>query len=146
MRTKRVNRYYCEFCRKSGGSAGHMVRHEEHCTMNPHRKCRMCESIDTPQPDIRSLLSALPNAETFEVPAQFGIGKAYRGLDDGIRAGIERCKSITECPICIFAALRQSGLIHFTDTGVFDLKAEMAKTWQAINDADARAEMDSYHY
>lgn len=42
MRQKKAWRYYCDHCNKAGGHAGHMRTHEQHCTSNPFRACRMC--------------------------------------------------------------------------------------------------------
>lgn len=43
MKTKRVLRYYCDFCRKSGCRKDCIEKHEAHCIRNPNRKCGMCE-------------------------------------------------------------------------------------------------------
>lgn len=43
MLTKMRPRYYCEHCKKGSGSPSAMRRHESACTLNPQRKCRMCE-------------------------------------------------------------------------------------------------------
>lgn len=45
MKVKRVNRYYCDFCRKGLCSKYWMERHESSCTANPKRQCRMCEAF-----------------------------------------------------------------------------------------------------
>jgi hypothetical protein len=42
MTTKRVNRYYCDHCRKGGCNAGAIRRHESVCFFNPHRGCLVC--------------------------------------------------------------------------------------------------------
>lgn len=42
MRRKPSYRYYCDYCKKSGGSGSAMAIHEKHCTMNPNRVCRFC--------------------------------------------------------------------------------------------------------
>lgn len=61
MRVKKVNRYYCEFCKKSGQSASHISKHEKRCTLNPNRHCGMCAMLENEQPGIKDLLSVLPN-------------------------------------------------------------------------------------
>lgn len=43
MKSKRVLRYYCDFCRKSGCNKSCMEKHEVHCIRNPNRKCGMCD-------------------------------------------------------------------------------------------------------
>lgn len=42
MKTKKVNRYYCEHCPKSGCNAGHIKEHESKCCRNPGRVCKVC--------------------------------------------------------------------------------------------------------
>lgn len=42
MKTVLRPRYYCDFCKKSGGGSHAMKTHEAHCTNNPNRDCRMC--------------------------------------------------------------------------------------------------------
>lgn len=37
MKTKRKLRYYCDWCKKSGGSKHHLAKHERGCTLNPRR-------------------------------------------------------------------------------------------------------------
>ena len=86
MRTKRVVRYYCEFCKKSGGLKSAMVLHEKHCTMNPNRQCRMCEKIDGIQKPMVELIA---------------LAKDLSKLRD----------AASDCPMCILAALRQAGLV-----------------------------------
>ena len=97
MRTKKMNRYYCDFCTKANSSSGAMRLHERHCTMNPTRTCRMCRS---PR-DIPALVSTIPPVDNYYT---------YEGVGEGIKqlATIrEQCRG---CPACILAVLRQAGL------------------------------------
>lgn len=55
MRRVKRWRYYCDFCKKVGGSAGHMKTHELHCTGNPDRICRMCKLANLEQKPIGSI-------------------------------------------------------------------------------------------
>lgn len=32
-------RYYCDYCKRAGGSRVHMEKHEKGCTNNPKREC-----------------------------------------------------------------------------------------------------------
>lgn len=82
MRTVLRNRYYCDHCKKAGGSAGHMRTHEQHCTSNPERKCRMC---------------ALADRETLSI-------------DENHKLVLEKGFAIASkemCPACLLAAIRQ---------------------------------------
>lgn len=111
MRVKRVNRYYCDFCKKSGCSAGHMKRHEKHCTMNPKRACGMCSFNDGGvSPPMSKLIKLLPDPESYRSEDEFGpsysgalstaANKALKGLRD----------EVEDCPACILAAIRQAGI------------------------------------
>lgn len=58
MKTKLRPRFYCDFCRKSGGSAAAMTRHESACTANPNRVCKMCPAGGLSQKPITDLITA----------------------------------------------------------------------------------------
>ena len=118
MITKKVNRYYCEFCRK-GGQVKHCIqKHENGCTANPNRACGMC---------LHAGLTQRPMAELTKPVAE---GKW----------GIEELHKATEgCPACMLAAIRQSGInkdASYEEPGLwFDFKAAAADWWtQQAND------------
>lgn len=92
MTKQQVWRYKCDFCGKANCSGGHMARHEKHCTANPSRICRMCVLTGGDQRPMPELLNSLDwNA------------------DDG---GLPRLREVSsDCPVCILAALRQSGIL-----------------------------------
>lgn len=91
MRRKRSWRYYCDFCKKSGGSASSLSVHERHCTMNPGRECRMCERPRRLR--IRDVAEA--------------IGAALRNS----AGGLEELRSLAgDCPACMLSAIRLSGV------------------------------------
>lgn len=115
-------RHYCDHCKKSGGSAKWMLRHEEGCTKNPNRKCRVCDLLPGEE--------HAPLAELLSTLATEGF-QAMRA-----KAG--------ECPACILAALRQEVAIpDFVDEAhdaefhrgrvEFNFKAEMTEIWKEIN-------------
>src|ERR1700692_3216438 len=90
-------RYKCDFCGKVGYSAGHMGKHEQGCTMNPERKCRIHAHVDL----------------RFENPGPLPVEhlKAHLvtngGNNDG---GLDALRELAEdCPCCMFAAIRQLG-------------------------------------
>jgi len=117
MNRKLKWRYYCGFCRKSGMSASHISRHENFCTMNPVRICRMCEFAKARQQPIESLIGSL-------------------------KIGLDECKKVSKnCPACIFAALRQSGT-SIIESG-FDFNAACKQFFREANERDAR--QDEYH-
>jgi hypothetical protein len=74
-------RYYCEFCKKAGGSPSHIKRHEAGCTNRPDRVCGMCKAQREPQTPLHDLLAAAGNLE------------ALREAANG-------------CPACMLAAIR----------------------------------------
>lgn len=92
MRKKRTWRYYCDYCNKAGCSAGHMQRHEKHCTLNPNRKCRMCDMLEAVQKPLVTLV------------AVFGV------YESDARSKAERVTQLEEltegCPACMLATAR----------------------------------------
>lgn len=115
-------RHYCDHCKKSGGSSKWMLRHEEGCTKNPARKCRVCELL----PDAEH--APLPELLTTLATQGFQAMRAKAG----------------ECPACILAALRQEVDIPAFDNEheddrfhrgrvEFNFKAEMTEIWKEIN-------------
>ena len=116
MKTKRVNRYYCDYCKKSGCSSYHMKRHEETCTNNPGRKCRMHVLYLEHEPETSAAALA-------------------QMLRDGVAMG--RIRELSNgCPMCILSAIRQSGLLRSeepVDFG-FDYKKERESWFRDINE------------
>ncbi len=113
MRTKQVNRYYCDFCKKSGGSASSMSKHEKHCTKNPGRLCRVCQMIKEEQAPIEELLALLPEAVKDEVESKLtgdGVETCMvfdaKEINEALPALREAANN---CPACVMAALRQKG-------------------------------------
>jgi hypothetical protein len=121
-----------------------MVRHEQGCTANPERLCRLHphvtgedEKLARPVSELLSLLAAHNN------DADHGLS-ALRGAAE-------------DCPCCILAALRQSGLCKgyadedgYTPPRIgqeqFDFKKELAQIWANENDAKAEAELQHERY
>jgi len=121
MNRKRVWRYYCEYCKKSGCSAGHMKKHEAGCARNPHRKCGYCKAGGLKQQPMKDLIEA---------------------LGDGQKEGLDRLRDLANgCPMCILAAITQSGIQHIEadEDGIsglhvdFDFKKEREEFWREIN-------------
>lgn len=128
MRKVQRWRYYCDFCKKCGGSAGHMKRHETGCTMNPERQCGLCRlqgvGAFKALGDLRAVFDGMPRPEMGDPDPD--------GFRDEIRARIARLRlEAGGCPACIFAALRQSGMICYTDKQDFDFRKER-DAWMAL--------------
>jgi len=128
MRTKRVNRYYCDFCKKSGCSAGHMRRHEERCTMNPNRKCGVCSLREECDPDTAALVALLPPLASITPEPQTN---AYEA---SLAKTMPKLREAADgCPGCILAALKQTGWREWS-YGVFDYEAEMKPIFDEVNE------------
>ena len=130
MKTKKVNRYYCDHCNKGGGSAGHMRRHEERCTLNPQRVCGMCrfDEFDERDPKpLAELVALLPDPEKHRTSC-YEVGEGGRGSYTGLTEAIKLIwadfeKAADECPACMLAAIRQAGLGDgLIDGELFDYK------------------------
>ena len=131
MRKKRVWRYYCDFCGRGGCAASHIMHHEKGCTANPDRVCGLCaHSIPGEQKQIGVLIEALKSGRP----------------EDGYSAGLIEVRDLAQnCPACILAAIRQSGVQRSSeydgdgneiDPGChveFDFKKELASWWSDEN-------------
>ena len=133
MRREKKWRYYCDFCKKSGGSGGHMKKHEKHCTMNPDRVCSMCEYIGmSEQKPIAELVAVVPNWEDYAVEEEDWVNHStYISLNSkwepAINEAVKKLRELTcDCPACILAALRQSvSNMNFVPYATFNFSAEM---------------------
>ena len=133
MKTKKVNRYYCDHCKKSGCSARHMKKHETGCTLNPNRICGYCRISEIEQMEMKRLLDVLPCPPT-EIEDEYGwIG--YGDIPD-IEIAIDKLRELTQnCPMCIFSALRQKDIpIYMTK---FNYKEDTDVFWNNFNDANS---------
>ena len=145
MKAKKKWRYYCDFCKKVGGSKPGMERHELRCTANPNRVCGMCVALDQTQPKIQDLLDSLPTLQELELP--HGTIFSFRVLAEGHAYNVPDIKKLRlvsgGCPACMLAALRQRGLTEIIDKDVFDYQKECSEAWKEVNHAEQRAEMES---
>lgn len=144
MITKKINGYWCGFCKKFGRSSGHMRRHEWHCTMNPARICRMClrmQSVQVPIEELKALIpSSIPmNHSEFTDVYYYG-ENATPTLNQALK---ELRQAAEDCPMCILAAFRQSKipLPLVTD---FKFDQELKDRWAILNDIER--EQRSYGY
>lgn len=136
MITKKVNRYYCEFCKKANCCASSIKQHELACTLNPNRVCNVCKmnhgewsQDEFEQRPISELLEILPDPLPFKIKDEFG-----DGLIKAVNAVLPKLREISgNCPACIMAALRQKGIPVPMATD-FNFSAEMKQIWDDIND------------
>lgn len=143
MKVKRVNRYYCDFCKKAGCHGGHIKKHEEHCSLNPDRKCGFCEVSKRTPANLADLIALLPKLTDFppiQADAGFGetLGQDIPPLKEAIDKAINEVYLLAEnCPGCIFAAIRQSGLPTYLFD--FDFKKVKSEFWADHNDKEWNA-------
>lgn len=145
MKVKKINRYYCDFCKKASCSGGHIKKHEERCTLNPNRKCGVCKMLELETKPMSELISILPDSKKF-------IEEAFSGSSENCYSdnlSIETNKVLPilrekcgDCPACIMAALRQANIpIPITN---FNFAKEMQDIWTDINKANK--EQYDYNY
>lgn len=130
MRVRKVNRYYCDFCKKAGCAANHMKKHEDRCTMNPNRHCGMCAMLRKEQPQLSDLIATIKKhcPDGYWNNPNFDDCNPYATI---VKA-VEEIRTITNCPACIHAALKQSG--EYAPQDCFDFKEECKKAWAEFNE------------
>ena len=131
MRTIRKLRYYCDYCKKSGGSPYHMRNHEQHCTLNPNRHCRVCDATSL-RDDLEEYV------QTLEINEHEQVAHVSEDKDTEILNNL-RDKS-EYCPACVLSVLRRSKIFF----NGFDYKTEMASHWATVN--AERREMVAYDH
>lgn len=104
MKVRKVNRYYCDFCKKANCSKPSIASHEASCTMNPSRVCRMCKFIDEDQANMADLIGALPAVSQLAKNDDI-LGFQFSSLTDDTMAKLREVAG--GCPMCMLAALRQ---------------------------------------
>ena len=131
-------RYYCDYCKKSGGSGGHIKRHEESCTMNPNRVCGMCKHTDEEQPKMADMIlildAAIINNGQDDRGFEFWTIKNEKEALGALR------RAANNCPACILAALRQYKYPFLF--GSFSFEAEKKSFWSDVNESNR----DCYDY
>jgi hypothetical protein len=133
MKIKRKLRYYCDYCKKSGGSKYHIEKHEKGCTLNPNRHCRFCELVENEQKPMSELLSLIPDVKQYE---KFNINLGENSIEIPVEDANKILSTLREatnnCPICIMAALRQKG-IPVPIISNFNYEKEVAVFWSDYN-------------
>ena len=136
MRKVKRWRYYCDYCKKVSGNAGHMKSHEKHCTANPNRICGMCNVLQVTQKSIEELkkelrrivkkFSSLPFSESIlmDMATNEKAVDEFREFTNG-------------CPACMLAAIRQ---IEEEPILSLDFKKECKDFWSDINERDYQEE------
>lgn len=113
-------RYYCEFCKKSGASGGHIAKHEASCTRNPNRVCRMCAKGELVQQPMETLLAAL-----------------HEGGADAVLRLAEGCPACTMAAILVHRGsepLEYEESTGYTNFIEFDYKKAADSFWADVNE------------
>jgi hypothetical protein len=153
MRTKKVNRYWCDFCNKAGLQAGAMRKHELHCTLNADRKCRVCAMIGDNMTDeeceakvpLADLIVMLPDSAPYHAQS-FGreLEDTHTALTAALVAILPSFRlAAGGCPACMMAALRLAKIPVPMVEG-FSFTEEMKEIWVGIN--DSRESQRGYDY
>jgi hypothetical protein len=115
MKTKRVLRYYCDYCHKGRCHKASAIKHEKHCIRNPNRECGFCEAMDE---------KPKPFQELNDVWGSKGF--------DAVRDAAHNC------PACILAVIVQSRATEYGDCDEkamqFRYKEEVAEFWKKHGD------------
>lgn len=114
IKTKKV--YYCGFCKKH--SLKSLVVHEQHCTGNINRVCRLCGRKEP----LKEIVDKLKDV-------------SFAVILEDIKNELE-----FECPLCILTIIRCAELNKFPKTITFDLKEELDKWWESINEGEKSEE------
>lgn len=122
MKTKLVNRYYCDYCKKSGGSAGHMKRHEIGCTNNPNRVCGVCKLAGIKQRQLNELIASL----VADSEREQAMSNELIPFCEPIELG----KTASGCAACMLTAIRASSVCV-----TFDFKETSLKFFERLNAA-----------
>ena len=145
MIKKKRWRYYCEYCKKSGGSSFHMERHEKGCTKNPDRHCGFCHLAGENQTPIDELKEIIlkhirKSVEYNSIP--------FISLNDYI---IDEQKCLDElrdktynCPSCMLAAIRQTEKLKHTQGIEFNFKEESKEWFSEYDNANASEDYGYY--
>lgn len=142
MKVIKKNVYYCDYCKKKGLSS--LKNHELHCTGNPNRECKLCET--------RTIINILTKFKN-----RFNVMEGWDELDEfgNIIAEItwkgkeitmnEITDSVDSCPNCVLTILRCVGLnrYYFKEKYKYNHQKEIQEWWAEKNHVDKEAEENS---
>lgn len=111
MKTKKVNRYSCDYCGRASLAAWFIRKHEGRCTLNRERHCGLCAFLEFEQANMDAMLALLPDPADHKRPEYDDQGRycghAWNGLEEAVNAVLPKLREMaSNCPACIMAALR----------------------------------------
>lgn len=111
MKVKKKNVYYCDFCGKYYLRIDAMKNHEEGCTLNQNRVCKL-DHMDVDIPDLVNKYKKLYEGDGFKI--------------DDLREEAEYC------PNCILTVIRCAGITTYSEKvkGEWSYKQEMKDWWE----------------
>jgi len=130
MKTKTKKVYYCEYCGRHRLTRRSIEEHEKHCTLNPHRSCRMCG-----QSDLNSVIEKY--RDRFRVVEKehtpYGVTMGIEWTNDEVTLGdIEA--DVDGCPACTLAVMRLCGFNGFPGPPLeFDYQKARKAWWKERN-------------
>ena len=133
MKTKIKKVYYCDFCKKHSLTSWSLEKHEKHCTLNPQRYCRICQTQRVNEHWIKKLQDAFKTMEakkqaTPSSPAAF----SYSGeIVSEFQHKFDEIKRETGCPICFLSIVRLSKITTYLTT--YNFQKEMQEYWNEVN-------------
>lgn len=135
MKTVKKNVYYCDHCNKKGLVAMHIRNHEGRCTNNPNRYCGACELPGLPAVIVPKLMARFTLSDNLEYDPTDPVYNPGANMDEKLVTWINEPITLQEirnmvdnCPACILAILRQSGLNrHYFHLEAFDFKMELKR-------------------
>jgi len=121
MKVKVKQVYYCDFCKKH--SLLPLQKHEEGCTLNPDRYCRLCG-----RDDLKPLIAKYANTYVLkEEEGGFGPETKVEWTNGEVKMG-DILSDTEHCPNCTLAILRINKLCE-THLG-WNYKEALESWWE----------------
>lgn len=130
--------YYCDHCKKRSLSKHHMRKHENGCTLNPKRICKLCDCID-----IGATIETFKRFQLYEETVDYGYHieiETLVGYPDGNPITLDEIRKATNnCPNCMLTIIRILKLNYHYFNGLtagFDYKKEVAESFKFKTEAE----------
>jgi len=125
MKIVKKNVYYCEFCGKH--SLRSLKIHEEHCTLNPNRKCRLCNTET-----LKLIIDKYSNRyKIVEVDSEYNVVKV-EWLNGEVKIE-DIIKDCGNCPNCVLTILRLTKMNRYLCGLHYDYKKALEDFWHDRN-------------